>query len=89
MADGTVVGVERSSPEDPVTHVHLVIQPTSGTPLRVDLGPGWYLDEHGLRFSKNEIVGVEGRRETRAGELVIVADRVRKDGKTVDIVDRR
>jgi hypothetical protein len=88
MADGTILGVERSSPEDPVTHVHLVIQPTAGTPVRVDLGPGWYLDKHGLRFSKNEHVEVEGRRESRAGESVIVAGRVRKDGKTVEIVDQ-
>jgi hypothetical protein len=77
--------VERSSPDDPATHVHLVIQPEDGTPVRVDLGPGWYLDEHGLSFSKDELVEVEGRPEPREGGQVIVARRVRKNGKTVDI----
>jgi hypothetical protein len=83
-----VLGVERGSPTDPATHVHLVLQQSSGTPLRVDLGPGWYLDEHGLRFSKDDQVEVEGRRERRESGEVVVARRVRKDGKTVDLNER-
>jgi hypothetical protein len=85
MAGGTVLGVERGSPSDPATHVHLVIQPSDGAPVRVDLGPGWYLDERGLRFSKDDFVEVEGRPERRKEGDVVVAKRVRKGETTVEL----
>jgi len=85
MAGGTVLGVERGSPSDPATHVHLVLQPSAGAPLRVDLGPGWYLDERGLRFSKDDLVEVEGHPERRKEGDVFVAKRVRKGGMTVEL----
>lgn len=84
-AGGTVLGVERATPADPATHVHLILQPSGGSPVRVDLGPGWYLDEHGLRFSKDDVVEVEGEPKRRAEGDVLVARRVRKGGKTVEL----
>jgi hypothetical protein len=85
VAGGTVLGVERASPTDPATHVHLILQASGGSPVRVDLGPGWYLDEQGLRFSKDDVVEVEGEPKQRAEGNVLVARRVRKGGKTVEL----
>jgi hypothetical protein len=86
MAGGTVLGVERASPTDPATHVHLILQASDGSPVRVDLGPGWYLDEHGLRFSKDDVVKVEGEPKRGAGGDVFVAHRVSKEGRTVELM---
>jgi hypothetical protein len=86
MAGGTVLGIERATPTDPATHVHLILQASDGSPLRVDLGPGWYLDKNGLRFSKDDVVKVEGESKRRAEGDVFVARRVSKEGRTVELM---
>jgi hypothetical protein len=82
---GIVLDVQRGTPNAPATYVHLIVQPGRGAPIRVDLGPGWRLDEHGIRFSKDDVVEVEGRAERRGEEEVLVAHRLRRDGKTLEI----
>ena len=86
-ADGRIIGVERGSPSDPAAYVHLIVQPGSDAPIRVELGPGWYLDEQGLRFSKDEIVSVQGRSEVRANSSVFVARSIRKGEETIELRD--
>jgi hypothetical protein len=43
------------------------------------------LDEHGLRFSKDDVVEVEGRAERRGEEEVFVAHRLRMNGEILEI----
>ncbi|HET9929672.1 MAG TPA: hypothetical protein VFQ35_03250, partial [Polyangiaceae bacterium] len=66
-ANGQVLGVERPLPEDAVTNVHLVFQARGEEPVRVELGPGWYLDEGKLHFDPKDDILVEGRREVHNG----------------------
>jgi hypothetical protein len=87
-ADGQVLGVERPLPEDPATNVHLVFQASGEAPVRVELGPGWYLDEGKLRFNPKDDVSVEGQRVIRNdGSSVVVAKRVRKGPTTLQLRD--
>lgn len=78
--------MERKSPDDPSAYVHLLVS-SGDRPIRVELAPGWYLDEQGLRFSREEQVSVEGRRERRAGDEVIVARRLRRGTETIELRD--
>ncbi len=88
--EGLILSVERPKPEDSQSFVHLVITPGDQKPVRVDLAPGWYLDEQGLSFKPNDRVSVEGRQVTADGESRIVAERltqgervfVLRDGKS-------
>ncbi len=88
-ADGKVLGVERASPEDPATYVQLVIQGNEAAPVRVELAPGWYLDQRGLSFRPETRVAVEGHRVVRNGEPLIVARSVSVDGSKVLLRDER
>jgi hypothetical protein len=86
-ADGHVLGVERSNPENPESYVHIVVAIDGKEPVRVELAPGWYLDEQGLRFSKEDAVWVEGQRTVREGKTVVVARRVRNGDETIMLRD--
>lgn len=86
-ADGRVLGVERPLPEDPATNVHLIFQSRDEEPVRVELAPGWYLDEGKLHFDAKDDVTIEGRREVRNGKPVIVARSVRKGSTTLRLRD--
>ncbi len=88
-ADGHVLGVERSVPEDPQSYVHIIIAVDGREPVRVELAPGWYLDEQGLRFSKDDLVGVEGQSTVREGKTIVVARRVRSGESTVPLRDNQ
>lgn len=86
-ADGRVLGVERPLPEDPATNVHLIFQSQDEEPVRVELGPGWYVDEGKVHFDPKDDISVEGRREVRNGKPVIVARSVRKGSTTLRLRD--
>lgn len=88
-ADGRVLGVERPLPEDRATNVHLLFQAQGEDPVRVELGPGWYLDEGKLHFDAKDDISVEGRREVHNGNSVIVARRVRKGSTTLQLRDEQ
>ncbi|HEY2406587.1 MAG TPA: hypothetical protein VGI10_11325 [Polyangiaceae bacterium] len=86
-ADGNVLGVERGSPDQPASYLHLVIQPDGKAPVHVELAPGWYLDRAGLHFSEHDRVHIEGREESRSGGDVVVAHRIRKGDQAVELRD--
>lgn len=88
-ADGQVLGVERPLHEDPATNVHLIFQARGEDPVRVDLGPGWYLDQGKVRFDPKDDVSIEGQREVRNGNAVIVARSVRKGSTTLRLRDNQ
>lgn len=85
--DGRVLGVERSVPDSPATYVSIVVQNDRDETFRVELAPGWYLDRQGLRFSEEDRVQVEGRRESRDGGTVIVARRIRSGASVIELRD--
>ena len=86
-ADGRVLGVERASPEQPATYVAIVFQADGKEPIRIELAPGWYLEERGLHFTPQDRVHVEGKTEARPGGSVLVVRRIEKDGKVLELRD--
>jgi hypothetical protein len=77
-ARGTVLSVERPTPEDSQSFVHVTITPSDRNPVRLVLAPGWYLDEQGLRFEPRESISVEGRAVVEQGQRKIVVQRVQR-----------
>jgi hypothetical protein len=82
--EGNVVRVDGAPSSDPDASVRLVVQ-TEGRLVHVELAPGWYLDERGLRFSKEDAISIDGKRQVKEGEDVIVAHRVRSQSATVEL----
>lgn len=75
-AQGTVLSVERPRPEDSQAFVHVTISPAGEQPVRLVLGPGWYLDQQGLHFEPNESLSAEGRAVVENGQQQIVVRRL-------------
>lgn len=84
--DGYVVRVDGTPASDPEAYVRLVVQ-TEGRLVHVELAPGWYLDERGLRFSKEDAISIDGEHRTQGGQDVIVARRVRGPSGAVELRD--
>lgn len=72
VTEGVISSVERPRPEDAQTFVHVVMIPADKQPIRLVLAPGWYLDEHGIRFDPQQSLRVEGRRTVENGTPTIV-----------------
>jgi hypothetical protein len=77
--DGEVVGVDRVAPSDSLTSaVRLVMRPSGADPITVELAPGWYLEEQGLRFSRSDRLRVRGTPSAASdGGRAVVAWEVR------------
>jgi hypothetical protein len=71
----------------PAAYVHLVVEPPGKKPVRVELGPGWFLDEHGLRFEPEQEVSVEAATVTRDGQSILVARSVRRGDSALELRD--
>jgi hypothetical protein len=81
------VRVDGAPASDPDAYVRLVVQTEGRALVHVELAPGWYLDERGLRFSKEEPISIEGERQEKGGQEVIVARRIRSQSATVELRD--
>lgn len=80
---GQVLGVDRVPVADQnQLTLRLRATPGSDAPVSVDLGPGWYFDEHGIHFETHEHVTVRGTEHHHHGKSVIVAEEITKGGKT-------
>jgi hypothetical protein len=75
-AQGVVLSVERPRPEDSQSYVHLLVSPADHKPVRLVLGPGWYLEREGMRFEPNESVRFHGRSVSREGRSGIEVQRI-------------
>ena len=84
--DGPVVGVDRRSLDEQLAQgLRVTLQPTGRPLVVVDLAPGWYLDQHGLRFSERDRLTVEGTIAPDDG--VLRAQRVSKGTVSVRLRD--
>lgn len=82
--DGEVIRVTSDSSQDALASgVHLVVQPEGRHPVRVALAPGWYLDEHGLRFEPGDRVHAAG---APSGDVFVASD-VSKGKQSVRLRD--
>jgi hypothetical protein len=83
---GSVISIERPRPEDTKSYVHLLIAPTDSKPVRLILGPGWYLDREGIYFKPHQSIVAEGR-PTREGQQGIVVERISSGDRSYQIRD--
>ncbi len=91
--DGTILGADGVPPERRLAEdVHLTVTPTVvtsggetlvGVEVSVQLAPGWYLDERGLRFEHDNEVHVEGAYRREGGKIIVLATRIAKKGTPV------
>lgn len=85
--DGTVTSVENpSSRNGRFNGTHLVVS-TGTSSVNVHLGPSWYMQEKGFSFKTGDKVQVTGSRISQAGTTAIVAQRITKDGSTLQLRD--
>lgn len=82
-ADGEVMGVNEIPVDDWLDqNLRVTLRPPDGDRIvEVELAPGWYLEQNGLRFEPGDRIAVEGTTRTESG--VLVATRVRKGANTV------
>lgn len=71
-----MISIERPRPEDTKSYVHVLIVPADRKPVRLILGPGWYLDRQGIRFEPNQAVLAEGRATAGGTDPGIVVERI-------------
>jgi len=84
--DGTVVGVDRRSASEQLSGgLRVTLQPEGRPTVLVELAPGWFLDQQGLRFSERDRLTVEGT--SRPGDPMVFATRVTKGTKRFTLRD--
>jgi hypothetical protein len=66
--------------------VHLVLK-TASEEVAVHLGPGWYLDKHGLKIAAGDHVEVRGSRVTFEGKPAIIAAEIKKGEQSLTLRD--
>lgn len=75
--EGTVSHVdELPSPEEHLSQVAVITLHASGTPVRVELAPDWFLEQHGLKYTPEQLLLVRGERVDVNGESIIIAREV-------------
>jgi len=75
--EGTVSRVDPlPSPDERLRQVAIITLHGSGKPIRVELAPGWYLDEKGLNYNPEQKLYVLGERVEQNGEARLVAREV-------------
>jgi hypothetical protein len=86
---GLVVSVERPRPEDSKSYVHVLISAEDRQPIRLILAPGWYLDQHGIRFEPEQAVTASGKRAVHGGQPSIVVERISTSQGTLLLRDEQ
>lgn len=86
--EGTVSRFERLPPAEKQLQENAVITMSAeGKLIRVELAPGWFLDEQGLRFQREQAIIVTGMRHADEDVDIIVADEVMQDGRRIRLRD--
>lgn len=85
--DGRVMGADETPSEQQLDrNVRVKVNSAAG-PVVVHLGPGWYLDEKGLRYEPEQTVVVKGSKVKHRGEEVIIATEVQQGELLVPLRD--
>lgn len=80
---GEIMGVDRV-PIDQYNDstVHLLVTTETQENVRLELGPGWYLDENGLTFEPQQHIEFRGQHDPNGG---YVAHSLRRGSQTIEI----
>jgi hypothetical protein len=88
--EGTVSRVDPlPSPDERLRQVAVITLHSSGKPIRVELAPGWYLDEQGLKYTAEQKLYVLGERVEQNGEARLVAREVGQGRLRLRLRDER
>jgi hypothetical protein len=75
--EGTVSHLDEVPlPEQRLRQVAVVTLHASGAPVRVELAPGWFLAEHGLKYTPEATLSIRGERVEEGGESRVIASEV-------------
>jgi hypothetical protein len=83
--DGQVLGVDGVPPERRLAENLRLTLRSGSEPVVVELAPGWYLEQRGLRFERNQSIAVDGTVDRERN--LIVARRVRANSVSVELRD--
>ena len=75
---GEVISVEKISPRNGMFYgVHLMVK-TGEKTVSVHLGPGWYIENQGIKLDPKDKVEITGSKVTFDGEQAVIAAEVKK-----------
>lgn len=85
---GKVVGVETFTPTNGRSSygIHLMVQ-SEGEVISVHMGPGWYIENQGVRIKEGDEIVVKGSRITFEGSPAIVAAEIKKGDSVLTLRD--
>lgn len=85
---GTVVSVDRRAPRKPgrPDRVSMVLKTDKGN-LKVNLGPGDYLDQQALKLAAGDQVEVKGMRVEGRNQTMLVAGELKKGDQVLKLRD--
>ena len=70
--DGQIIGVDRTPTEDKLSYgVRITVRAEDSKNVSIELAPGWWLDEQGLRFVPMDRIEVIGARSPEARQRVV------------------
>lgn len=82
---GNIKAIENpSSRNNGGNGVHLVLQ-TVSEEIPVHVGPQWYIGKQAITFAAGDEITVEGSRVKMNGKWIIIARKVTKGNKTVEL----
>jgi len=86
---GEVISVEKTAPKKGMFYgVHLMVKTDEKT-VSVHLGPGWYIENQGIKISPEDKVEITGSKVTFDEEEVIIASEVKKGDEVLKLRDEK
>jgi sporulation protein YlmC with PRC-barrel domain len=85
---GQVISIETSAPMSGMAPgMQMLVQTDDGKSIRVQVGPGWYMEHQDLDVKENSRVQVTGARVEIDGQPVLMAREVQFDGQIITLRD--
>lgn len=85
--EGTITDIQNYSPEGTGRNgIHIKLKTNKKT-MNVHLGPSWYIDKQDVKLNINDKITVTGSEVTYSGSKVIIASKVEKGKKILDLRD--
>lgn len=85
--EGRIKSITRVPSRGAHEGIHLSVQTATQT-IDVHLGPSWYVEGQGMKLEQNDFVQITGSQVTYGGSKIIVASKVMKDNKTLELRDQ-
>lgn len=84
--EGTIVDIQSVTRQGPGAGIHIRLQTTDNV-KEIHLGPSWYIEKQDVKLNIKDNVTVTGSEVTYNGAKVIIAAKVEKGPKTLELRD--